>query len=88
MTHAGDERSWSNSSSLRTVRCMRIASKTSYRSDRLEEAMYRNDFRVGDEFYYHVMTDQGLKTLSVKVVGAFQPMDDDESAIGIKDLKA
>lgn len=40
-----------------------------------EEAMYRNNFRVGDEFYYDVMTNQGLKTLVVKVVGSFQPID-------------
>ena len=40
-----------------------------------EEAMYRNDFRVGDEFYYDITTNQGLQTVTVKVVGSFQPLD-------------
>lgn len=40
-----------------------------------EEALYRNNFRVGDEFYYQLMTDKGMQSVRVKVVGAFQPLD-------------
>jgi len=36
----------------------------------LEEALYRHDFRVGDEFVYPV---SGASPLRVKVVGSFQP---------------
>ncbi|HEX7057528.1 MAG TPA: FtsX-like permease family protein [Bacilli bacterium] len=36
-----------------------------------EEAMYRNDFTVGDEFKYPVQG--GAKPLTVKVVGSFKP---------------
>lgn len=40
-----------------------------------EEALYRNNFRVGDEFHYQLMTGQGMKSFIIKVVGAFQPLD-------------
>lgn len=39
----------------------------------LEDAMYRNYFRVGDVFEYPVGGGMGLPPLKIKVVGAFQP---------------
>lgn len=38
-----------------------------------EEAMYRNDFRVGDVFLYPVKSGTKKVNLRIKVVGAFQP---------------
>ncbi|MDT9724333.1 ABC transporter permease [Xylanibacillus composti] len=40
----------------------------------LDESMYRNYFRVGDEFYYPVNAP-GQAPLKVKVVGSFEPKD-------------
>lgn len=41
-----------------------------------EEAMFRGDFRVGDEFNYPISGGLGIPPLKVKVVGAFKPKDD------------
>jgi len=41
-----------------------------------EEALYRNDLRVGDEFNYAISNVPGLKPLRVKIVGTFQPKND------------
>jgi len=40
-----------------------------------EEALSRNSFRVGDEFYYQLSTSKGVQQLRVKVVGSFEPLD-------------
>jgi putative ABC transport system permease protein len=41
-----------------------------------EEAMYRNDFRVGDEFTYPIASGSGMPPLKIKVVGSFVPKQD------------
>lgn len=43
-----------------------------------EEAMYRNDFRVGDEFNYPLTGGLGIAPLKVKVVGTFKPKQDND----------
>ncbi|MDF2659809.1 MAG: permease component [Paenibacillus sp.] len=43
-----------------------------------EEAMYRNDFRVGDEFNYPITGGQGIAPLKVKVVGTFKPKQEED----------
>lgn len=40
-----------------------------------EDALYRNQFRVGDQFHYQFMTANGMRSFIVKVVGSFQPKD-------------
>lgn len=42
----------------------------------LEEAMFRNDLHVGDEFTYPISGGLGIAPLKVKVVGAFKPLQD------------
>lgn len=42
----------------------------------LEEAMFRNDFQVGDEFNYPISGGMGIAPLKVRVVGTFKPKDD------------
>src|SRR5690606_33187916 len=41
-----------------------------------EEAMFRNDFRVGDEFHYPITGASGIAPLKIKVVGTFVPQSD------------
>lgn len=38
-----------------------------------EEAMSKNDFRVGDEFMYPIAGGLGIAPLKIRVVGSFQP---------------
>jgi len=40
-----------------------------------EEALSRNNFRVGDEFYYQLSTSKGVQMVRIKVVGSFEPLD-------------
>jgi len=40
-----------------------------------EEALNRNNFRVGDEFHYQLMTSKGMQSLRIRVVGSFEPLD-------------
>ncbi|MDF2723982.1 MAG: permease component [Paenibacillus sp.] len=42
----------------------------------LEEAMYRGDFRIGDEFNYPLPSGLGSAPLKIKIVGAFKPKDE------------
>lgn len=42
----------------------------------LEEALYRNDIHVGDEFNYPVAGGLGIPPLKVKIVGAFKAKQD------------
>jgi putative ABC transport system permease protein len=44
-----------------------------------EEAMYRNDFRVGDEFTYPIASGAGIAPLRLKVVGSFAPKQDNSA---------
>lgn len=44
----------------------------------LEEAMFRNDLHVGDEFSYPISGGLGIAPLKVKITGAFKPLDEDE----------
>ncbi|UJF36304.1 ABC transporter permease [Paenibacillus hexagrammi] len=44
----------------------------------LEEAMYRNDLHVGDEFRYSASGSNGSSLLTVKIVGAFKPKNEND----------
>ena len=42
----------------------------------LEEAMFRSDLHVGDEFTYPISGGQGIAPLKVKITGAFKPLNE------------